>query len=1207
MLREHRILVVVAALMLWQAAAATSLVGSIQGDADVKDDAPKPTQAAPLSGRLEPGHPISETLAPHENHAYESDVSEGEYLRLIVEPKDVDLILTVYAQDGHKVLKKTSSYGEQGPVETCLVADQSERYNITVAATGNSAPTGRYQIRIELRRATARDRSRANAEESLAQAQELRAKATLESRRHAISKYSEALLLLREARDPAAEAQVLDELAGVHTDLGNDQDAANVLKHSLRLFQAVGDKRGEGMAMSDLGSVESDLGDNKEGLADLINALGIRKGVGDRRGEAETLEYIGVVYQDTGETDKALAEYNAALSLRRIVGDRFGEAQSLDDIGLIYYYLDDERTALDYYDRALPVQQELHDLWGESLTFNNFGTAYDSLGEEKKAVEYFAKTLSLKRELGNRRGEATSLSNMCSAEFTLGEWQNALDHCNEAIKISRKTGFRLEEAVVLTRIGQLYATLGEKQIALNQFDNALVLARAISNPLWEATILSNMGAVLHDLRRYPEALAKYQRALPIRKAVADRAGEAATLNNIGRAYDAQGKRSLALEYFNQALQVARSASSPQLEAGCLSNMARLSAAQGKRQEALDSFSQALEIYRRIGDQRGEASALYGIARVERELDDFPAALTQIELAIKIVETLRGKIANQQLRAAYFSSIGEYYEFYIELLMQLDAKDRQRDYAARALGVSEQFKARNLLDTIREARADIRAGVSPSLLERERSLQQLLDAKTERQIQLLASHNEKVGAATKKEIEQLLVEYQDVEAQIRVTSPKYAGLTQIQPFDLVTIQKEVLDASTVLLEYSLGEEHSYLWVVTDHSLASFQLPGRADVELLARSVYGLVTARNKHIKSEHDQQRSVRLKRAQAQFPAAAGALSKMVLSPVAELIRGKRLAIVGDGALQYVPFGMLPSPSGQDKVGRRNPLVVDHEIINLPSASVLGLLRQGLANRKPAAKVVAVLADPVFDQEDARLKIEGRNQNPDRDAAGKVKQATSSLAASLKVSRLTRSVAEVGLVGEEERLGRLVFTRQEAKSILALVPVGKRLEALDFDASRTTATSPDLGQYRMIHFATHGSLDSQHPELSGLVLSLVDKQGRSVNGFLDLEDVYNLNLPSELVTLSACETGLGESIKGEGLVGLTRGFMYAGALRVVASLWKVDDLATAELMAHFYAAMLEEGIQPAAALRQAEVEMWNKKRWADPYYWAAFTIQGEWR
>jgi CHAT domain-containing protein len=192
------------------------------------------------------------------------------------------------------------------------------------------------------------------------------------------------------------------------------------------------------------------------------------------------------------------------------------------------------------------------------------------------------------------------------------------------------------------------------------------------------------------------------------------------------------------------------------------------------------------------------------------------------------------------------------------------------------------------------------------------------------------------------------------------------------------------------------------------------------------------------------------------------------------------------------------------------------------------------------------------------------------------------------------------------RFDRLRATRREAEGIVTLARE-KSLKAVDFQANRATATSAELSQYRLLHFATHGLLNSQHPELSGVVLSLVDEQGRPQDGFLRLHEIYNLKLGADLVVLSACQTALGKEIKGEGLVRLTRGFMYAGVPRVVASLWRVPDKATAELMKRFYQGMLREGLTPAAALRAAQVSLWKERRWRQPYYWAAFVLQGEWR
>jgi CHAT domain-containing protein len=282
------------------------------------------------------------------------------------------------------------------------------------------------------------------------------------------------------------------------------------------------------------------------------------------------------------------------------------------------------------------------------------------------------------------------------------------------------------------------------------------------------------------------------------------------------------------------------------------------------------------------------------------------------------------------------------------------------------------------------------------------------------------------------------------------------------------------------------------------------------------------------------------------------------------------------------------------------PLILEHEIINLPSASTLALLRRETAGRKTALNTIAVLADPVFTSEDARVKrnasqADGKNSQP-APAKSRAKERP-----------LAKSALESAVAGFSLQIPRLMGTRLEASGILDLVPESQRKQALDFKASRATATSPELSNYSIIHFATHGILNSVHPELSGIVLSLVDEQGQAQDGFLRLHEIYNLRLPVELVVLSACQTGLGKQIKGEGLVGLTRGFMYAGAPRVVASLWKVDDEATAELMKLFYKGMVVEELRPGAALRAAQVAMWKQSRWQEPYYWAAFMLQGEWK
>jgi CHAT domain-containing protein len=329
----------------------------------------------------------------------------------------------------------------------------------------------------------------------------------------------------------------------------------------------------------------------------------------------------------------------------------------------------------------------------------------------------------------------------------------------------------------------------------------------------------------------------------------------------------------------------------------------------------------------------------------------------------------------------------------------------------------------------------------------------------------------------------------------------------------------------------------------------------------------------------------------------------MVIAPLVSELGKKRLLVVADGALQYVPFGMLPKPavsppqlSGANDgrmTDQGQPLIVDHEIVSLPSASALAVQRNSLAGRKPAPRAVAVIADPVFSRNDERLKAAVRSTDLTQEQAD--------------AGSNTRTIEHLADDSGRFVIRRLRFTRQEAQQILAVAPKAGNLQAVDFKANRATATSDELSKYRYVHFATHGYLDSDRPDLSAVVLSLVDEKGQPQDGFLRAHEIYNLNLPAELVVLSACQTGLGKEIKGEGLVGLTRGFMYAGARRVLVSLWNVNDKATAELMQRFYRHMLKDNQSPAASLRAAQVEMWQQQQWQSPYYWAAFTMQGEWR
>ena len=993
----------------------------------------------------------------------------------------------------------------------------------------------------------------------------------------ALENYSQSLPLSRAAGDRSMEASTLTNIGKVYSDLGEKQKALENYSQSLPLSRAAGDRSLEAITLNNIGQVYSNLGETQKALENYSQSLPLTRAVSNRSMEAITLSNIGSVYADLGEKQKALEYYSQSLPLSRAVGDRRGEAVTLSSIGNVYSELGEKQKALENYSQSLPLYREVGDRRGEATTLNSIGLVYSDLGEKQKALDYYSQSLPLRRAVGNRRGEAVTLNNLGNVYSELGEKQKALDYLSQSLPLSRAVGDRRGEAVTLNNIGQVYSELGEKQKALEYFSQSLPLRRAVGDRGGEAATLNNLGNVYSELGEKQKALEYYSQSLPLSRAIGDRSGEAATLNNIGSVYSELGEKQKALEYVSQSLPLRRAVGDRRGEAATLNSLGNVYSELGEKQKALEYYSQSLPLSRAVGDRSGEATILSNIAYVKRDQNNLTEALNDIESSLKIIENLRTKIASPELRSSYFATVQNYYEFYIDLLMQLHKTHPQSGYDTKALEASERSRARSLLELLQESNANIREGISPDLLQQEKSLQLQLDAIEKQRIEAISRPNPnqtKIAEIDKQRLA-LLEQYQQIQSGIRTASPRYAALTQPQPLTLPEIQKQILNDNTILLQYSLGEDRSYLWVVTSTGLTSYELPKRADIETTAVAFRTAVTSPT---------QRDIPKKVAEA-----SANLGKLILQPAAAKLGNKRLLIVPDGVLHYTPFSALtlPQTAGQNT---NVPLITEHEIITLPSASSLAILRQNYGDRKPPGRTLAILADPVFSPNDERIK-------------GKITQATTEKLETNNLG-LNRSLRASDLGWPPDRLP---FTRQEAQTISSLFPSASSRQILDFDASRTTATDGNLVNYQIIHFATHGLANSKNPELSGMVMSTVDDKGNIVNGFLRLTDIFNLKLAANLVVLSACQSGMGQSVKGEGMVGLTRGFMYAGAQRVAVSLWYVDDEGTAVLMQKFYQKMLQQKLTPAAALRAAQIEMMQQKKWKSPYYWAAFTLQGEWK
>jgi len=870
----------------------------------------------------------------------------------------------------------------------------------------------------------------------------------------------------------------------------------------------------------------------------------------------------------------AIEKCQQALPLFEAAGDTYRRALTLLGIGIAYYQLNEYRSALTYFDQTLSLAQTLGDRRLEAGTETFVGGMLDFLGDVGKALDHYQHAVKLAREGGWQLAEGNALNNIGKIYSDVAEWQKALEFCEQALKIYKAIGNENNAAVTLSTIAGAYAELGENRKAFDYLAQSLpiLIASRDRSPdrKSEAYALLNMGRVCRRLNEYKKALDYYKQALAIQRETGNRAHEGETLDEMGALAAAEGDYEKALELHKQAIETQHTVGNQRREALAITNLGEVYNLLGQPEKASEQFSRALAIFRGIGDLSYAAVVLEGMARAEQKRGSLADARKYIEESLALRETVRSRSGSLQLRASYRATVEQAYEFYIDVLMQ-------QKLDAEALQASERGRARSLLEHLSEARIDIRQGVDAALIEKESDLTRVLNAKAQREMGLKTRKGSGEELATlQREISVLEDEYQQVQAAIRKSSPQYSALTQPQPLDLKGIQRQ-LDPNTVLLEYSLGEQRSYAWVVTPESLKTYELPKREAIESVVRRVNESLAARSLTA-IESPAQRRARIAGADAEFEKAASELSRMILAPASAEFGKKRLVVVADGALQYVPFAAL-------SVASNRPLIVDHELVSLPSASAFALQRQILANRPLAPETVAVIADPVFSTNDVRLG-----------------------GTAVKESASTRIIEHgPGGPGGQLSIPRLPFTRWEADQILAVSPAGSTLKAVGFNANRAVAGNGELSHYRYLHFATHGYVDTARAGFSAVVLSMFDKDGKPQDGFLRTHDIYNLKLPAELVVLSACETGLGKEVTGEGLEGLTRAFMYAGARRVVVSLWNVNDKATASLMQRLYTEMLRSNKTPAAALRAAQIEMLRTRQWQSPYFWAPFVMQGEWK
>ncbi len=819
--------------------------------------------------------------------------------------------------------------------------------------------------------------------------------------------------------------------------------------------------------------------------------------LGNKSRQADAIERAAEVWGEESErVEQNLRLRNQALDLYKATGDVAGIVRQWNYMGICQGILERHDLEQEHYEEALRLAREWGDQVGEAAALVNLGNVWRSRGEFLRALYFYDDAQAIWHTVGNAGEEVKVLINIGLVHFSLGNVGQSLDFYRQAYKLLGLQGASDLRAEIETRIAEALEKSGRWNKALSHARIALGLRRGEHNQRGEAVVLAGMSLSYQGLGDFRRAREAQVQALSI-------------LSRIGKPED------ITTASLNLGILLLR---------------------QGDTTQAVPLLERVLVEARRQKRSDLEAVTLHALARAR--FRNPIVAIHYAEEAINLMEAIRRKAVREDLKAMYLEAQRGCYDLLVDLLVANPPVHTSVKNIALAFEFAERRKARNLLDSLASPRPVLSPEVAANRKEIQRKIE-YLTAEIQRQTQLGQSAN-----GLKKARSQSLDRLSNLDA--RLLAPD-VELPPIPPISLKNAQQN-LDDDILLLVYHLGAERSLLFVVSPDGIEVHALPSEEKIEVAARKFHDLLS----DSKKPWNERSSV----------SAAEDLGRMLLGPVVDRLGGKSLVIVPDGALHFVPFHLLAVASPQDGSNQKGSgptarLFERHDVVSLPSVSVLAAIRERRGRRSPSPGDIVLFAAPVL--------RDGQYKN-------------------------------------------LPNTQREVETIRALLPPGARVVTkLGFDATKEAAVSGLLSRFQTVHFATHAEIDPEDPRLSGIVLTQKNRQGVPLDGFLRVHDIWALDIPADLVVLSACKTAQGKEMRAEGLLGLTQSFFHAGASSVLVSLWNVDDESTPEFMKIFYTSLYMHHRRPSEALRDAQVWMSRHERWHSPYYWAGFVLQGDWR
>ncbi|MCP4396508.1 MAG: CHAT domain-containing protein [bacterium] len=966
---------------------------------------------------------------------------------------------------------------------------------------------------------------------------------------------------------------------------------------------------------------------------------------------SQFLHHLGEAYDHLSEYQKALDAYQEALEVSRERRDKEREGKTLNNMCIVHLKLSRYQEALDMCRQALTLRRDLEDKQGESNTLDNIGIAHYRLGQFQEALDSYQQVLSLRRALDDIHGEGRTLNNIAGVYESQGRYQEALKTYQQALQIRQSLQDLSGKGKTLNNIASVSLKLGRYQDALENYEKVLEIKRESNDRIGEANALHNIGVAYWKLEKIREAQRSYQQALDIRRTIGDTRGEGSTLSNLGEVYEQQEDFTKALEHYRQALTIRQEIGDIRGEACTLSNLGEVSLKIGRYQEAYQVFEHSAGVHEKLGTRDNLWVAQHGLAVVEMMLEQPEAAIQSYERTLDTIESLRAGLTEKDYKLSFIQDKLYVYDELIDLLYTLHQQHSDRGYDRKALEIFERKQGRIFLEEMGRSGARLFAGLPETLarkeLEIERQLAQARDRLSNERAVEIAKQNKKLLNELEEQENTLLSEQTALQEQLQHNYPDYYALKYPEPVPLTTLQQEVLHSDELMLVYSVMKEKTILWSICSNP--DLSLPGEDCLQMYSLAVgeqelQKRVNEFRKAMQSEWRDELSYRKRKGREQKNMSLASETGTYRGVAIDLSRGMKekkedrpvfsqvshdlyrslfpeeirflltsssfasVLIVPTGPLHALPFEALASslaaaPSQQEEKSdvsqplwqkeRPHYLVEDIPVTYLSSTSLLKTLRDTQARRRTTAPYpFLAFANPSYGTISSSLE-----KGQTREA---IKPSPKEVGA--EVSRDQSSTRAFG----SNIFPKLPETAEEARAIKELLNAPEESEPLQLgeDASRARVfnfnSQSRLDEYRYLLFATHGVLPGEVEQVDQSALVLSD-------GFLTMADVFGLQLNAKLVSLSACNTGRGTQVKGEGVMGLTRAFMYAGTPTVAVTLWSVESLSAKDLDVGFFR-YLKEGQAAARALQSIKVDMLRGEgstQYQHPYYWAPFVVFGD--